>query len=168
VPRGGGWRAARPGWRGRLAGAGAGWSRAVTDGTPSPLPGVEAAGPDAGLRCGLACSPGPPASSLHSGCPVKSPDAGPGLTPVPRPRVDAGRFPPGQAGAAPLEGWSQGGCRQGGRVACTTKVKVRATVVHAPAAGQPDTGTPAGAQRVMLLEGSVMGWLVPSAADFYA
>ena len=44
VARRGG-RAARPCRRGRPTGAGAGWSRAVTSGASSPLPGVEAAGP---------------------------------------------------------------------------------------------------------------------------
>ena len=152
--RGGGRRAARPCRRGRPAGPGAGWFRAVTPCAPAPLPGVEAAGPDAGRRGGLACRPGPQASSLHSARPVKSPSAG--LTPGPEPRVDAGRHPPGQEGAAPHEGRPPGGYREGGTVARTATV--RATVAPAPAPGRrPGTGTPGRAQRVMLTGGSVIG-----------
>ena len=157
--RGGYGRAARPCRRGRPAGAGAGWSRAVTDGTPSPLPGVEAAGPAAGRRGALACRPGPQASTLHSGRPVKSP--GPG------PRADTGRCPARpEEETAPAAGRPRAGYREGGTVARTAKV--RATVVHAPDAGQAGEGTAGCAQRVMLSEGSVMGWLVPPAADFSA
>ena len=161
-------RRARPCRRGRPAGPGAGWSRAVTDGTPSPLPGAEAAGPGAGRRGGLACRPGPQASSLHSGCRVKSarPGAGTGLPPGPGRRAGTGRYPPHQEGPAPHEGRPPDGYREGGTVPRTAKV--RATVVHAPDAGQPGEGTPGCAQRVTLIEGSVMGWLVPPAAAFSA
>ena len=162
VRRGGGWRAARPCRRGRPAGAGAG-SRAVTDGAAPPLPGVEAAGPGAGRRGGLACRPGPQASTLHSGRPVKSPGA-PGLTPGPKRRVDTSLYPPRQEGSALGEGRPPGGYREGGTVAGTAKV--RATVAPPPAAGQPGEGMPGCAQRVMLTGGSVMGWLVPPAAAF--
>jgi hypothetical protein len=143
---------------GRPAGPGAGWSRAVTSCAPSPLPGVEAAGPDAGRRGRLACRPGPQASSLHSARPVKSKRPGTvpgraGLTPVPEPRVDAGRCPAGQEGAALGEGRRPGGHHRG-TVARTATV--RATV--APAAdGQPGSGVPDCGERVMLTEGSVIG-----------
>jgi hypothetical protein len=82
----------------------------VTSCAPSPLPGVEAAGPDAGRRGALACRPGPQASSLHSARPVKSarPGAGPGLTPRPEPRVDAGRHPARREGAGPARGPAAG------------------------------------------------------------
>jgi hypothetical protein len=157
VRRGGAGRAARPCRRGRRSGAGAGWSRAVTDGTPSPLLGAVAAGPVAGRRGGLACRPGPQASTLPSGRPVKSPGAGP--------RAGTGRCPPRTEGAAPHEGRPPGGSRAGGTVA--RPATVPATVVHAPAAGQPGVGTPGRAQRVMLLEGSVIGWLVPPCRRFF-
>jgi hypothetical protein len=80
-----------------------------------------------------ACRPGPQASSLDSGRPVKSawPGAGTELAPGPRLR-------PVLAGA---------------RRAGTAK---RATT--APAAGPPGAGTPGGGQRVCMLdEGSAMG-----------
>lgn len=88
------------------------------------------------------------------------------MTPGPEPRVDAARYPPGQEDPAPHEGRPRGGYREGGTVARTAKV--RAPVVRAPAARQAGEGTPGCAQRVMLSEGSVMGWLVPPAADFSA
>jgi hypothetical protein len=155
--RGWGWRAARPCRRGRPAGAGAGWSRAVTSCAPSPLPGVEAAGPGAGRRGGLACRPGPQASTLDSARRVKSarpPGARPGLTPCPEPRVDAGRYPPGQEGPTPHGGRPPRGCREGGTGARTATV--RAPVVPAPA-GRPGTGSPGCARRVTLAGGSVIG-----------
>ena len=167
VRRGGCGRAARPCRRGRPAGAGAG-SRAVTDGTPSPSPGVEAAGPAAGRRGRLACRLGPQASSLHSGRHVKParPGAGTGLAPGPAPgRAGTGLCPPGPEGAALGEGRPPGGYREGGTVARTAKV--RATVVPAPATGgQPRTGVPACGQRVTLIDRSVMAWSVPYAAAF--
>jgi len=128
---------------------------------------MEAAGPDADRRGALACRPGPQASSLHSGRRVKStwPGAGAALTPAPEPRVDTGRHPPGpQEGTAPPAGRPRGGCREGGTVARTAKV--RATVAPAPAAGQPGEGTPGCGQPVILLEGSVMTGLIPRAAAF--
>jgi hypothetical protein len=70
--RGRGWREARPCRRGSPTGADAGWSRAVTSCAPAPLPGVEAAGPDAGRRGGLACRPGPQASTRDCARQVKS------------------------------------------------------------------------------------------------
>ncbi|MGH3218641.1 MAG: hypothetical protein ACRDPY_08015, partial [Streptosporangiaceae bacterium] len=90
----------------------------MTSCAPAPLPGVEAAGPDAGRRGGLACRPGPQASSLHSARRVKSALRGPGagLTSRPEPRVDAGRYPGRQEGAAPHEGRPPGGYREGGTV----------------------------------------------------
>jgi hypothetical protein len=151
-------RAARPCRRGRPAGPGAGWSRAVTPCAPAPWPGAEAAGLDAGRRGTLACRPGSQASSLHSARPVKSAPRGPGpgLTPGPEPRVDAGRYPARQEGAATHEGRPPGGYHEGGTVVRTATV--RATVVHAPAPGRPPgTGTPGGAQRVTLAGGSVIG-----------
>jgi hypothetical protein len=65
-----------------------------------------AAGPAAGRRGGLACRPGPQASTLHSARPVKPArlGAGPGLAPAPEPRAGAGRYPPRQEGTAPHEG----------------------------------------------------------------
>jgi hypothetical protein len=164
--RGWGRRAARPCRRGRPAGAGAGWSRAVTSCAPSPLPGAVAAGLDAGRRGGLACRPGPQASSLHSARPVKSarPGAGAGLTPGPQPRVDTGRYPPGQEGPAPQESRRPGGYREGGTVARTATV--RATVAGAPAAGYPGEGVPGGGQHVMLTDRSGMAGVVPRAAAF--
>jgi len=126
-----------------------------------------AAAPGAGRRGGLACRPGPQASTLHSGPPVKSarPGAGPGVAPGPQPRAETGRCPPGQAGATLEEGRPPGGYREGGTVARIAKVP--ATVVPVPASGgQPGTGVPARGQRVMVAEGSVMGWLVPPAAAF--
>jgi hypothetical protein len=103
----------------------------------------------------LACRPGPQASTLNSARPVKStrPGAGAGLTPGPEPRVDAGRYPPRQEGAALGEGRPPGG-HHGGTGARTATV--RAPVVPAPA-GQPGTGAPGRAQRVMLTEGSAIG-----------
>ena len=129
------------------------------------LPPAVAAGPTAGRRGGLACRPGPQASTLHSARPVKSPGAGAGLAPGPQPRAGTGRCPPGQAGTALGEGRPPGGYRKGGTVARITKVP--ATAVSAPASGgQPGTGVPARGQRVMVAEGSVMGWLVSPAAAF--
>jgi hypothetical protein len=119
---------------------------------------VEAAGPDAGRRGALACRPGPQASSLHSARPVKSapPGAVAGLTPGPEPRAGASRSPPRQEGAALGQGRPPGGYRTRGTVARTATV--RATVVHAPAAGRrPGAGSPGCARRVMLTEGSVIG-----------
>jgi hypothetical protein len=158
--RGRAWRAARPGRRGRPAGAGAG-SRAVTDGTPSPLPRVETAGSAAGQRGALACRPGPQASSLHSGRPVKStpPCAGPGLTSGPQPRTGTGRHPPRPEERTPL---GRAGYREGGTAACTAKV--RAGVVPAPAGRQPGGGAPARWQRVMLTGELVISGFVPRAA----
>ena len=157
-------RAARPCRRGRPAGPGAGWSRAVTSCAPSPLPGVEAAGPDAGRLGALACRPGPQASSLHSARRVKSARHGPGagLTPGPERRVDTGRYPPGQEGPARHEGRPPGGYREGGTGARTATV--RAPVAHAPAPGRrPGTGSPGCARRVILTGGSVIGRsLMPS------
>ena len=153
-----GWRAARPCRRGRPAGPGARWSRAVTPCAPSPLPGVEAADPDAGRRGALACRPGPQASSLHSARPVKSarPGAGAGLTPGPEPRVDTGRHPARREGPARHEGRPPGGYRVGGTGARTATV--RAPVAHAPAPGRrPGTGSPGCARRVILTGGSVIG-----------
>jgi hypothetical protein len=160
-----GWRAARPCRWGRPAGAGAGWSRAVTSCAPSPLPGAVAAGPDADRRGGLACRPGPQASSLHSGRRVKSPGTGAGLTRGPEPRVDTGRRPHGQEGATLGEDRLRGGCR-GGTMARTAKV--RATVIDAPAAGYPGEGAPGSAHRVLLTDRSGMAGLVPRAAAFLA
>jgi len=145
--RGGGWRAARPCRRGRSAGAGAG-SRAVTDG-PAP--------PAHGRRGGLACRPGPQASTLHSGHPVKPASAPTALAPGPRPQAGGCRCPPRQQGAAPHEGRPPGGYRVTGTVASTAKV--RAATAPAPAAWQPGQGMPGCGQRVMLLGGSVIvGW----------
>ena len=123
--------------------------------------------PGAGRRGGLACRPGPQASTLHSGRHVKSarPGAGAALAPGPEPRAGTGRCPPGQQGAAIGEGRPLGGYREGGTVARIAKV--RATVVPAPATGgQPGSGVPACGHRVMVTEGSVMAWLVPPAAAF--
>jgi hypothetical protein len=154
VQWGRGWRAARPCRRGRPAGAGAGWSRAVTSCAPSPLPGAVAASPDAGRRGTLACRPGPQASSLHSARRVKSsaPSPGAGLTPSHEPRVDADRYPGRQERPAP----HAGGYREGGPGARTATV--RAPVVSAPAPGRrPGTGSPGCGRRVMLTKGSVIG-----------
>ena len=153
-----GWRAARPCRRGRPAGAGAGWSRAVTSCAPSPLPGVEAAGPDAGRRGGLACRPGPQASSLHSARPVKSarPGAGAGLTRGPEPRVDAGRCPPGQEGAAPAAGRPRAGTAKGARWRAPRRCAPPSST-RPPPARRPGAGSPGCAQRVILSEGSVIG-----------
>jgi hypothetical protein len=120
--------------------------------------GVEAAGPGADRRGGLACRPGPQASTLHSARPVKSapPGAGAGLTPGPEPRVTAGRYPPRQEGTAPRAGRPPGGYREGCTVAPTAKV--RATGVHAPDADRrPGTGAPGCARRIMLTGGSAIG-----------
>jgi hypothetical protein len=126
---------------------------------------VEAAGPDAGRRGGLACRPGPQASSLHSACRVKSapPGTGAGLTPGPQPRIDPGRYPPGQEGTARHEGRPAAGYHEGGTGARTATV--RAPVVPAPAAGRrrPGAGSPGCARRVILAGGSVIGRsLMPS------
>jgi hypothetical protein len=44
--------------------------------------------------------------------------------------------------------------------------KVRVTAAPPPAAGQAGEGTPGCAERVILVEESVMGWPVPPAAAF--
>ena len=134
-----GWRAARPCRRGRPAGAGAG-SRAVTDGAAPPLPGVEAAGPGAGRRGGLACRPGPQASTLHSGRPVKSPGA-PGLTPGPKRRVDTSLYPPRQEGSALGEGRPPGGYREGARWRAPRRCAPPSR--HRPPPGSPVRACPA-------------------------
>jgi hypothetical protein len=65
--------------------------------------GAEQSGPGAGWRSGLACRPGPQASTLHSGRPVKSfRHAAPGLAPV-----RAGAYPPGE-GDTPRGGPASG------------------------------------------------------------
>ena len=147
--RGEGWRAARPCRRGRPAGPGAGWSRAVTSCAPSPLPGAVAAGPAAGRRGGLACRPGPQASTLDSARPVKSPSAGAGLTPGPEPRAD-------RAGARPA-GRGRPGTRAGRRAGTAKGARWRAPRRCAPPSStppapgrQPGTGTPGPARRVMV------------------
>ena len=92
---------------------------------------------------------------------------GAGLTPGPEPRAGTGRHPPRQEGTAPATGRPWGGCREGGTVARTAKV--RAAVAPAPPiGGQPGEGTPGCGQRVIPLEGSVMTWLIPRAAAFLA
>jgi len=92
---------------------------------------------------------------------------GAGLTPGPEPRAGTGRHPPRQEGTAPATGRPRGGCREGGTVARTAKV--RAAVAPAPPiGGQPGEGTPGCGQRVIPLEGSVMTWLIPRAAAFLA
>ena len=142
---------ARPCRRGRPAGAGAGWSRAVTSCAPSPLPGAEAVGPDAGRRGALACRPGPQASSLHSARPVKSARARGGLDARPEPRSMRPARPPGGAAGRPAAGGTargHGGAHRDG---------ARHRRPHARPARRPGTGTPGCAQRVMLTEGSVIG-----------
>ena len=144
----GGWRRAAASWRkGRSAGAGA-ESRAVIPCAPSPLPGVAAAGPAAGRRGGLACRPGPQASTLDSARRVKSarPRAAPGLTPGPEPRVDTGRHPPGQERPTPHEGRPPGG-HHGSTVARTATVL--ATVVpRPPPPGGPVRARPAASSEL--------------------
>ena len=137
------WQAARSCRRGRPAGAGAG-SRAATGGASPPLPGVVAAGPVAGRRGGLACRPGPQASTLHSARPVKSqrPGAGAGLPPDPQPRVETSRDPPRQEGAPPGPARPPGG-PHGGRAPrrCSPpsymRPPPRSTLRARPAAGSP-------------------------------
>ena len=139
VRRGGGWRAARPCRRGRPAGAGAG-SRAVADGAAPPLPGVEAAGPGAGRRGGLACRPGPQASTLHSGRLVKSPGA-PGLTPGPKRRVDTSLYPPRQEGSALGRAGRQAGTARGARWRAPRRCAPPSR--HRPPPGSPVRACPA-------------------------
>jgi hypothetical protein len=72
--------------------------------------GTRSAWPAGARRGALACRPGPQASTLHSGRHVKSPGAGPGLTPGPQPQVDACRYPPRpEEGTAPAG--MQGRCQ---------------------------------------------------------
>jgi hypothetical protein len=132
----------------------------VTDGAAPPLPWVRAAGPVADRREGLACRPGPQASTLHSARHVKL------ARPGPQPRAGRRRCPPRSGDrTAPRQGWPPGGCREEGTVARSVKVCV--TAAPAPATGQPGEGVPGCGQHVLLLEGSVMVWFVPRAAALF-
>ena len=113
-----GWRAARPCRRGRPAGAGAGWSRAVTSCAPSPLPGVEAAGPvpAGGAGWPAARDRRHPASTPPAASSRPAP-AGGGLDTRPRATRRCGPVPaPPEEGTAPADGPAAGpGTAKGAR-----------------------------------------------------
>jgi len=104
------------------------------------LPGVEAAGPDAGRRGGLACRPGPQASTRDCARQVKSARPGAAGPGGPQPRAGTGRYLPRPQQAArkrdrPLPGHGERGAA------------APATLAAAAAGGQ----------RLVVVEGSVMG-----------
>ena len=131
-----------------LAGAGGGGGR----------PGCRPAG-----RAGL--PPGTAGIQPPLRPPRQADRRGTGLDTRPRATRRYGPVPDPPGGAGPARGPAAGRVPRRGTVARTAKV--RATVVHARAAGQPGAGTPGRAQRVILLEGSVIGWLVPPCCRFF-